>query len=116
MEYSNIINKYRIGTSPGSANITESQIISENLFSTLKEGISSMNGVKITKIRIVPYEFYSSNKGSFKLYSLSVDLYDKYKDNKEYVNISNAEDKTRHNIVDNMVRIKTIKWDTSRNT
>ena len=107
LEFSSVERMYYIKSSSGKTladTVIEYNLVSENL---LKDVPSN---VEIEKIRIVPYEFLASQSGVFRIYNLAVSLYDKYKDPKEYINVNNAEDITRHNIVNNMMNEATIKW------
>ncbi|MCR4752928.1 MAG: Ig-like domain-containing protein [Candidatus Saccharibacteria bacterium] len=68
---------------------------------------------KINAIRIYPYYNYPIQKGSFKIFNISLE---EFKSNKSYVTVSGAEDKIRHNIVNNMMENATVKWNVIGNT
>ena len=93
-------------TSTGSkANLTVNTIVSSNLL----EGIPS--NTKITGIKIIPYNNYTLNKGSFRMYNISLLGYNSTNTSiNKYQAVSNAGDTLRHNIVNNMLEEATIKW------
>ncbi len=93
-----------VSSSGSSTKITVYKIVSENLV----KGIPA--GQKIKSIRIYPYQGFQVNKGSFKLFNLSVDGSTGYKTQKKYTTVSNAENTIRHNIVNNMMENATVKW------
>ena len=94
-----------VGVYTASNILRETNIVSENLLGKLPPNVN------ISKIRVVPYELSSDYKGNFKIFSLSVDLYDsKYNDSKKYVTVSDAANLTRHNIVNNLIAAATVKW------
>ena len=110
IEYTTPVNKYYSRDSNGSIknSVYEYKTVSENLFKNVP------NNIKITKIQVFPYELKETHDGAFRLYSLSLDLYNNgYKDPTQYIKVDNAENLTRHNIVDNMLREITVKWDVS---
>ena len=80
------------------------KIVSENLITD-----SLPANTKIKKIRIVPFEDYPTQSSLFRLYSMSVDSYNPYSNNKEYVSGINSMD-VRQNITNNMATNGTIKW------
>ena len=84
--------------------------------------ITSLNLVKdltsseiIKSIKVVPYEDYPLHAGMFRMFNLSLIGYSSKLSNSSTIKISDAEDITRHNIVNNMVRNLTVKWDISPN-
>ena len=102
------INRNYYGNGNPTTKIDEYQLISENLLNNIPK-----NKV-ITKIKIVPYEFFPIHSGAFRFYSITLNNYKTgYEKNKEYINILNAEDKIRHNIVNNMMDVSTLKWNIS---
>ncbi len=110
LEYTTPVNKYYTRDSNGSIkhSVYEYKTVSENLFKNIP------NNIKITKIQVYPYELKETHAGAFRLYSISLDLYNNgYKDPTQYIKVDNAENLTRHNIVDNMLKEITVKWDVS---
>ena len=68
---------------------------------------------KINAIRVYPYYNYPLLKGSFRIFKIALG---EYKNNKSYVTVVGAEDKIRHNIVNNMLENATVKWNVIGNT
>jgi hypothetical protein len=86
------------------------KIISSNLMTNVPDGET------IKYIKVYPYYNYTGNFGSFRLFSLSVDGYEKYNSGKTYVSVKNAESIIRHNIVNNMLEEATVKWNVGGTT
>ena len=85
--------------------VTKYRITSENTLS----GVPS--NIKINAIKIVPYDFYNTHVGYFRLYNLSLNGYSTdYTVTKNTITVNNAEDTIRHNITDNMLLISTLRW------
>lgn len=91
-------------TTSSTTEITIYHLISENLLKNVPKNIV------IDKIKVVPYEYYPVHKGSFKMFSVSLDGYEKDFKNKYYININNAENVIRNEIVSKMIDIATFKW------
>ena len=114
MDISNVVNSYTLhgyqNNKEITRNVVEYSIISENL---LKD-VPKNKTISIKYIRFYPYENYGENTGSFKIFSLSVDAYDSEYFGKEYININDTdttvEDRIRHNIVNNMIAMGTLRW------
>ena len=105
LEYATLENKIRTS---GTSNITiEYKLISENLMKNIA------TNTDIVGIKIVPYDFHNTHGGYFKLYKLSLDKYTNYNNGREKIQLTNAESKIRHEIVDNMALNATIKWKVS---
>ena len=92
-------------TSEGkSYNITTYRMTSSNLVANIPSGET------IKAIRVYPYYHYTVNKGSFRLFNISVDGYSKYDNGKKYVTVESASNIIRHNVVNNMLENATVKW------
>ncbi len=89
-----------------------------NQYRLVSENILTSNTIPsdtiISKIRIVPYENYPIQTGTFRVYSFSIDAYtDTFVNDKEYITTSTPANKVRQNITNNMATNGTVKWSVS---
>ena len=111
----NYKNKYIEESTSADNKVTKTKIevydlISENLLKNVPANLD------ITEIKIVPYEYYTARKGSLRIFSISLDGYNSTYTSKNYVsNISDIENVTRHNVVNNIIDTATIKWEIGGN-
>lgn len=68
---------------------------------------------KINAIRVYPYYNYPLLRGAFRVFKIALG---EYKNNRSYITVTGAEDKIRHNIVNNMLENATVKWNVVGNT
>ena len=86
------------------------KIVTYNLVSSnLLQNVPS--GLDITGIKIVPYEYYTVRTGFLRMFGISLDGYASSYSSKKYVGVTNAENVVRHNVVNNMLEVATIKWE-----
>ncbi len=95
----------QVTKSSSKSKITKFKLVSGNILYNVPTNI------KISKIKIVPYDNYNIRGGMFRLFDISIDGYSKsYSRTKEEVKITEAETAIRHRITNNMVNVSTIKW------
>ena len=68
---------------------------------------------RINAIRVYPYYNYPLLRGAFRVFKIALG---EYKNDKNYITVASAEDKIRHNIVNNMLENATVKWNVVGNT
>ena len=109
-----LIDSYVAVTSDGRTALTKFRVTSENLVDGITENI------KYVGFR--PYDFYHVHSGEFRLISIKLIGYknnEKYSENMTILNVSDSSgeieasafnNKVRHDIVNNMVDLATLKW------
>ena len=103
------IRTYIERSSSSDTKVDSYKLTSENLLTNIP------TGKIIQKIKVVPYEFYPLQQGSFKMFAISLLGYHEHVDTREYVDVTNAESITRNKIASNMIDIATFKWGVSTN-
>ncbi len=113
IEFNNVYTE--TNTSGSDSSLVVYDIVSSNLIGKDKLGNKMGSSEIIQKIKIVPYENKPTKSGIFRLFSLSLNGYSSAYVGEKTVVVDNAEDLIRHNVVNNMIRSITIKWDASPN-